>query len=72
MPEYFTLRKSLKTKQKNIQQQQKIVVTSTLMFSFWLDPAKCPFSRIKYSPFCLHPRPSKVKYLILYYRKIQI
>lgn len=35
----------------------------------WLDPAKCPFSRIKYSPLSLHPNTPKVKYLILYYRK---
>lgn len=39
------------------------------MFSFWLDPAKCPFSRIKYSPFCLHPQPPKVKYLIFILQK---
>lgn len=60
MPEYFTLRKSLKTKQTNIQQQQKIAVTSTLMFSFWLDPAKCPFpeSSIPLSAFI--PDPQKL------------
>lgn len=29
------------------QPTNNIVVISILMFTFWLDPAKCPFSRIK-------------------------
>lgn len=43
-PESFLL---LATKNKTLQITNNIVVTSILMVSFWLDPAKCPFSRIK-------------------------
>lgn len=48
MQEYFYSYQSKKN-QKNPKPQptNNIDLTSILMFTFWLDPAKCPFSRIK-------------------------
>lgn len=44
MQEYFY---SYQSKKPKPQPTNNIVVTSILMFTFWLDPAKYPFSRIK-------------------------